>query len=140
MIIDNNIHGNHGHPMPNHPGDEHHRPTPPDKPKPPVGPGHPDKPNPPVGPGHPEPPEKPQNSITIIVNGTDRVLPAGTKQLSYEEVVKLAYPNYNGAPNVLYTVVFSNGPIENKKGTLVKGDIVQVREGMIFNVGKSNKS
>ena len=129
-----------GHPVPNHPGDEIHRPNQPEKPNPPVGPGHPDRPNPPVGPGHPEPPEKPEEPIIIVVNGADKVLPAGTKQLSYEEVVRLAYPNYNDVPNVLYTVVFSNGPIENKKGTLVKGDIVRIRREMIFNVGKSNKA
>ena len=117
-----------GQPMPNHPGDEPHRPN------------YPEKPNPPVGPGHPEPPAKPEETITIIVNGVDKVLPAGTQQPSYEEVVKLAYPNYSDAPNVLYTVVFSNGPIENKKGTLVKGDIVRIRREMIFNVGKSNKA
>ena len=129
-----------GQPLPNHPGDELHRLDHPEKPNPPVGPGYPDKPNTPVGPGHPEPPGKPEEPITIIVNGADKVLPAGTKQLSYNEVVKLAYPNYSDAPNIVYTVVFSNGPIENKKGTLVKGDTVCVRKGMIFNVGKSNKS
>lgn len=126
--------------LPNHPSDETHRPNHPEKPNPPVGPGHPDKPNPPVDPGHPEPPGKPDEPITIIVNGADKVLPAVTKQLSYDEVVKLAYPNYSDAPNIVYTVVFSNGPVENKKGTLVKGDIVRVQKGMIFNVGKSNKS
>ena len=129
-----------GQPMPNHPGDEHHRPDHPEKPDPPAGPGHPEKPNPPVGSGHPEPPGKPDEPIAIIVNGVDKVLPAGTKQLSYDEVVKLAYPNYSDAPNIVYTVVFSNGPIENMKGTLVKGDTVRVRGEMIFNVGKSNKA
>lgn len=131
---------NPGHPVPNNPGDEAHRPNHPEKPNPPVGPGHPEKPTLPVGPGHPEPPGKPEEPITIIVNGVDKALPAGTKQLSYDQVVKLAYPNYSDAPNIVYTVVFSNGPIENKKGTLVKGDTVRVRGEMIFNVGKSNKS
>ncbi|MBQ7038779.1 MAG: multiubiquitin domain-containing protein [Clostridia bacterium] len=131
---------NNRHPMPNPTGDEAHRRDHPEKPTPPVGPGHPEKPTPPVGPDHPSPPEKPKEPITIIVNGVDKVLPAGTIQLSYDEVVKLAYPNYSDTPNILYTVVFSNGPIENKKGTLVKGDTVRVREEMIFNVGKSNKS
>ena len=129
-----------GQPVPNQPVDEVHRPDHPEKPNPPAGPGHPEKPNPPVGPGHPEPPKKPEEPITIIVNGVDKVLPAGTRQLSYDEVVKLAYPNYSDAPNIVYTVVFSNGPVENKKGTLVKGDTVRVRGEMIFNVGKSNKS
>ena len=139
MIHENDI-NTPGHPVPNHPGNEPHRPTPPEKPNPPAGPTHPNKPNPPVVPSHPEPPAKPEDPITIIVNGVNKVLPAGSKQLSYDEVVKLAYPNYNDAPNIVYTVVFSNGPIENKKGTLVKGDVAVVRKGMIFNVGKSNKS
>ncbi|MGN1158329.1 MAG: multiubiquitin domain-containing protein [Agathobacter sp.] len=128
MFFNNNSNGNPGQPMPNHPGDNVHRPD------------HPDKPHPPVGPGHSERPEIPEEPITIIVNGVDKVLPANTTQLSYEDVVKLAYPNYSDASTIIYTVVFSNGPIENKKGTLVKGDTVRVREGMIFNVGKSNKS
>lgn len=101
---------NLGCPVPNNPSDAAHRPN------------HPEKPNPPVGPGHPELPGRPEKPIIIIVNGVDKVLPVGTKQLSYDEVVKLAYPNYSDAPNIVYTVVFSNGPIENKKGTLVKGD------------------
>ena len=139
MIHENDI-NKPGQPMLNHPGDDLHRPNHPEKPNPPVGPGHPDKPNPPVDPSRPEPPAKPEEPISIIVNGVDKALPAGTIQLSYDEVVKLAYPNYSDTPNILYTVVFSNGPIENKKGTLVKGDTVRVREEMIFNVGKSNKS
>ena len=31
-------------------------------------------------------------------------------------------------------------PAENRKGVLVKGDSVRIREGMIFNVGCSKKS
>ena len=130
----------HEHSVPNHPGDAPHPPNHPEKPNPPVGPGHLDKPNPPVGPGHLEPPVKPEEPITIVVNGVDKVLPAGTKQLSYEEVVKLAYGNYNASSTIIYSIAYSNGPVENKKGVLVKGDSVCVRKGMIFNVGCSNKS
>lgn len=129
-----------GHPLPNYPGDESHRPIPPEKPTPPEGPAHPEKPHSPVSPGHPDHPEKPEKAITIIVNGVDNLIQAGIKVLSYEDVVRLAYPNYSGADSIIYTVVFSNGPIENKKGILVKGDVAHIREGMIFNVGKSNKS
>lgn len=101
------------------PGGEHPHPTPPDKPR---------------------PPEKPHEPITIIVNGVDKVLPVGTAQLSYEDVVRLAFGTSPNSPNTLYTVVFSNGPVENRKGTMVKGSIVHVKKGMIFNVGCSNKS
>lgn len=114
--------------MPNHPDDGPHRPD------------HPDKPRPPVEPGHPEHPERPEDPITIIVNGVDKTLPVGTKQLSYEDVVRLAYGNYNGSSAIIYSVSYSNGPAGNRKGVLVKGDSVCVRKGMIFNVGCSNKS
>lgn len=117
-----------GHPVPNHPGDGNHRPD------------HPEKPHPPVGPTHPEHPAKPEEPISVIVNGVDKVLPAGTKMLSYEDVVKLAYGSYNSSSSIIYSVAYSNGPLENKKGVLVKGDSVRIRKGMIFNVGCSNKS
>lgn len=129
-----------GQSLPNNPGDGAHRPNHPEKPNPPVGPGHPEKPNPPVGPGHPNHPEKPEGPINVIVNGVDKVLPVGTKKLSYEDVVKLAYGNYNSSSTIIYSVAYSNGPVENKKGVLVKGDSVHIQKGMIFNVGCSNKS
>lgn len=135
MIFENNI---VGHNVPNHQhGEEGHRPNHPNKPQPPIipgGPERPDKPTPPVG------PEKPEEEVTIIVNGEDKVIPKGKENLTYEEVVKLAYGNYVNSDTVIYTVVYSNGPKENKKGTMVKGSSVVVRKGMIFNVGRSDKS
>ena len=67
-------------------------------------------------------------------------MPVGTRELSYGDVVVLAYGSYNDASSIIYTVVYSNGPIENPKGSLVKGRTVKVKEGMIFNVGCSDKS
>lgn len=116
-----------GHFAPNHPGDVHR-------------PDRPDKPHPPVGPGDPNCPGKPDEPISVIVNGVDKILPAGTKRLSYEEVVKLAYGKYDNSRNIIYSIAYSNGPAENRKGVLVKGDSVLVRKGMLFNVGCSNKS
>lgn len=102
-------------------------------------PGHtkPEKPDLPVRPEHPHHPNEP---LTIIVNGVDQILPSGTKRLSYEEVVRLAYGKYDDASSVIYTVSFSNGPTPNPKGTLVKGKNVKIGRGMIFNVSRSDKS
>ena len=113
--------------------------------KAPHNPNHPGKPEHPVHPeppAHPNPPEKtahPQK-ITVLVNGEEKVLPPHTKQLSYEEIVKLAYGMLPTNPNTIYTVAYSNGPIENPKGTLTRGRSVLVKEGMVFNVSKSDKS
>ena len=107
--------------------------------KPPHNPIHPDKPEPPVHPGHPVHPEHP-NRITVLVNGEEKKLLPHTKQLSYEDVVKLAYGTSPTNPNTIYTVAYSNGPSENPKGTLTRGRSVWVKEGMVFNVSKSDKS
>ena len=112
--------------------------------KPPHSP-HPEKPEHPVHPEHPEHPahpEKPEhpNRITVLVNGEEKMLPPHTEQLSYEEIVKLAYGTLPTNPNTIYTVAYSNGPIENPKGTLTRGRSVVVKEGMVFNVSKSDKS
>lgn len=96
--------------------------------------GHPEHPK------HPEHPQQSDKPITIVVNGNDVTLPKGVQRLQYEDVVKLAYNSYSDSSNIIYTVVYSKGPLENKKGTLVKGCSVFVKEGMVFNVGRSDKS
>ena len=116
-----------------------HNPNHPEKPEHPVHPEHPEKPEHPVLPNPPEKPEHPQK-ITVLVNGEEKVLPLHTKQLSYEEIVKLAYGTLPTNPNTIYTVAYSNGPVENPKGTLTRGRLVLVKEGMVFNVSKSDKS
>lgn len=110
--------------------------------KPPHNPNHPGKPEHPVHPEPPEHPEKPEhpNRITVLVNGEEKMLLPHIKQLSYDEIVKLAYGTLPTNPNTIYTVAYSNGPIENPKGTLTRGRAVLVKEGMVFNVSKSDKS
>lgn len=104
-------------------------------------PSHPDHPVKPPHPEHPDHPVKPETPITILVNGQDKSLTIGTKRISYDEVVALAYPNQgdNGV-NIIYTVSYSNGHEKNPKGNLAKGKSVFVKEGMIFNVSRSDKS
>ncbi len=111
----------------------------------PVHPEHPEKPEHPVHPehpAHPEHPPKPEHPtrITVLINGEEKMLLPHVEQLSYEEIVKLAYGTHPTNPNTIYTVAYSNGPSNNPKGTLTKGRSVWVKEGMVFNVGKSDKS
>jgi len=102
-------------------------------------PTKPDKPGHPIHPEHPQKPEHP-NRITILVNGEEKMLLPHVEKISYEEVVKLAYGTLPTNPNTIYTVAYSNGPNSNVKGTLTKGRSVMVKEGMVFNVSKSDKS
>jgi hypothetical protein len=77
-------------------------------------------------------------TVTLIVNG--RKKPWHEKKISFREVVELAYGTYDPSPNVSYTVTFSKGPDQNPEGRLVDGKSVRVKDGMIFNVKRTNKS
>ena len=76
---------------------------------------------------------------TIIVNGAKQQ--TNEKRLSFEEIVKLAFGNYDAADNVAYTVTYSyKKGHHNDKGILVVGEFVGIKEGMVFNVTKTTRS
>lgn len=78
-----------------------------------------------------------QNKIySIIVNGRQREV-SGHKT-SYSEIVSIAFPDDQPDPNILYTVTYANP--HGKDGTLVVGQDVQIKDGMSFNVSKTNRS
>jgi hypothetical protein len=78
-------------------------------------------------------------SVTIIINGRPKVVEKTT--LSFMDVVLLAYPNAQlENPDFEYKVTYTKGHSENQEGTLIKGQSVKVKEGMIFNVSETNKS
>ena len=76
--------------------------------------------------------------VTIIVNTREKTW--NKKEISYEEVIVLAFGSYSNDENVVYTVTYSKGPDSHHEGSLVKGDSVKVKDGMIFNVTQTNKS
>lgn len=80
----------------------------------------------------------PPRKVEIRVNGRKRIVDPGP--LSYEAVVKLAFPNAQPNPDVIYTVGFRHGPPSRPEGSLVAGQSVEVCEGMIFNVSSTNRS
>lgn len=84
--------------------------------------------------------DKKEKTITIIVNGQEVEVNAKPKEISYEQIIKIAYPNNQDNGQTIFTVVYSKGPSENQKGTLVKGQVVKLKKGMIFNVGCSTRS
>jgi hypothetical protein len=78
------------------------------------------------------------NTITIIVNGRKKEVKA--KELSFTDVVNLAYDNNPPTgENIVITVTFKKGE-GDKQGTLLPGDTVKIKEGMIFNVTATDKS
>lgn len=71
----------------------------------------------------------------IIVNGREKVVTK--KEMSFAEIVALA--DLPSGANIVFTVTYRRGE-GNKEGTLVDGDTVKIKDGMIFNVTATDKS
>jgi hypothetical protein len=76
--------------------------------------------------------------FTIIVNGQQKTVT--TRTVTFEEIVKLAFPNPPTGPNIIFTVGYEDGPHANPSGSLLPGGKVKVKDGMIFNVTPTDKS
>lgn len=76
----------------------------------------------------------------IVVN--TRKHPWNKDTISFEDVVKLAYPDWTqDDPNTTrYTVKFRAGDPSDPEGSLVAGKSVKVRCGMVFDVDRTNRS
>ena len=75
-------------------------------------------------------------TFTIIINGRKREFTE--HKLSYQQFVKLAFPDDNPDANTVYTVAYANP--HGKDGTLVDGQDVVIKNGMSFNVSKTSRS
>ena len=80
----------------------------------------------------------PPREVTIRVNGRKRTVPTGL--IGYDTVVALAFPDAVPNPEVIYTVGFRHGGSAHPEGSLVAGQSVEVREGMIFVATPTNRS
>lgn len=79
-----------------------------------------------------------EKQVSIIVNGRPKSVEK--EKLSFEEIVSLAFGEYNVNPSVIYTISYSMKDDKKEKGILVPGDSKNVKQGMIFNVTRTDKS
>lgn len=79
-----------------------------------------------------------QKTFRLIVNLEEKFVVK--KKQSFNDIVKLAYPVPPPGPTPDYTVGYRKGPAANPKGSLVQGQSVKVKDGMIFDVTPSDKS
>ena len=81
---------------------------------------------------------KKKGKVALIVNGEEKEW--NSKEISFEQVVVLAFDSISNNPNICYTVTYKRGPGQNREGSMVKGDVVRVKNKMVFNVTSTDKS
>lgn len=81
----------------------------------------------------------PNKLYTIYVNSRPVQVHA-KDELTFDEVVALAFPNPEKGPNIVYTVTYRRGEGNKPQGTLVQGESVKVKDGMILDVTRTDKS
>jgi hypothetical protein len=74
----------------------------------------------------------------IIVNARRKTVTG--RKISFEHVVRLAFPDGPPSPQTVYTVAYSNGPPRNPEGKMIAGQIVKIRDGMVFDVTETSRS
>ncbi len=79
-----------------------------------------------------------KKAVTIIVNGTAHQEPKD--EVTYTEIVTLAYPDFPSHPERTYSVTYERGQGEKPTGILSPGGSVKVKEGMIFYVKLAGQS
>lgn len=76
--------------------------------------------------------------FTIIVNGRQKTV--AERELSFAEIVALAFDNPPTGENIVFTITYRKGEGNKPEGTIVDGETVKIKNGMIFNVTATDKS
>jgi len=75
-------------------------------------------------------------TVVIKVNGRSRTVPK--RKHTYREIASIAYPDAD-FENFKYTITYLKG-VHDAEGDLVEGEKIAVKNGMVFNVRRSDKS
>lgn len=79
-----------------------------------------------------------KKKVTIIVNAFP--FKVEKDDISYDEVVTLAFPDFPQHPERTYSVTYERGQGNKPTGILSPGGSVKVKDGMIFYVKHTGQS
>lgn len=79
---------------------------------------------------------KKNESNTIIINGEENTV--DLKEISFGELVKLS--NLGESTITIFTITYRRGHGNKPEGSLVEGESVKIKNGMVFNVIATDKS
>ena len=85
-----------------------------------------------------------KDTVAIIVNGREKIITlkelTSDGELSFEQVVNLAYDPPPSGPDIVFTMSYRNGAGRPSDGRLTKGHSLKVQDGTVFNVTYTDKS
>jgi len=79
-----------------------------------------------------------RHSVTIIINAREHT--TTSKELTFDQIVALAFPTQPTGPNVLFTITYRRGHGDKPEGSLLSGESVKLKDGMVFVVSATDKS
>jgi hypothetical protein len=79
-----------------------------------------------------------RHTIEVVVNGRPKII--DDKDLNFTDLVALAFDPVPSGPNAMFTITYRRGQGNKPEGTLMEGQSVRVKDGMIFNVTSTDKS
>lgn len=78
-------------------------------------------------------------TITIIVNARPKTVEK--TELTFEDIIRLAFDNPPSGPNWVFTVTYHKGHGNKPEGSLRAGEPpVKAKDGMVFDVTATDKS
>ena len=81
-------------------------------------------------------PETPRTQI--VVNG--RIEKVDGLEVTYDQIVNIAYPDGSRGPNISYTITYYNGAGDKPEGGLAPGETTKIKDGTVFNVTRTDRS
>jgi len=76
--------------------------------------------------------------ITIVINAREYTI--ADTELTFQQIVMLAFPTPPTGENVLFTISFRRGHGNKPEGSLIAGETVKTKDGMVFVVSATDKS
>lgn len=77
-------------------------------------------------------------TTTIIVNGREKTVE--NKELTYDEILALAYDPVPAGDLICFTVTYRRGTGNKPEGELDEGENLKLKKGLIINVSYTDKS
>ncbi len=76
--------------------------------------------------------------VTIIVNGRSKDVT--TEEISFDELVDLAFDDPARGPQIVFTITFRNAGGRVEEGELDEGHRIKVQDGTVVNVTRTDQS